>query len=168
MNELIFYPDPRLKQVSLPVEDFEEIKKTADLLQLLIFKNQARGLAAIQVSKPSRMFAILMDKQQEEVRIFCNPEIIEFRGKPQTSMEGCLSIPGVIGKIQRYPEVVVKAQDTNGAEFILQLKDHLAVAMQHEYDHLDGILMWNRMGSAQRTLKRNSYLKRRKKENAKR
>ncbi|MPQ42453.1 peptide deformylase [Clostridium tarantellae] len=96
------------------------------------------GLAAPQVGILKRIFVI--DVQDGNgVKVFINPEIIEKSGE-YTDYEGCLSLPGMQSEVSRAKKVKVKALDENGEEFILEGEDFLAKAIQHENDHLDGIL----------------------------
>ncbi|MEG0296081.1 MAG: peptide deformylase [Clostridium sp.] len=96
------------------------------------------GLAAPQVGILKRIFVIDI-YDDYGLRVFINPEILEKKGS-QCDDEGCLSIPGEAGEVERANYVKVKAFNEKGEEFILEAEELLARAIQHEYDHLDGVL----------------------------
>lgn len=108
------------------------LKDMADTM----YEHQGVGLAAPQVGILKR--AVVIDVGDGLFELI-NPEIIEISGE-QTNREGCLSLPGISGEVERPERVVVKALDTNGDEITLEATDLLAIAVCHEVDHLDGIL----------------------------
>ena len=100
------------------------------------------GLAAPQVGILRRIFVI--DAQDGEgIRVFINPQILKTKGS-QKDIEGCLSLPGRENEVERANYVKIKALDENGEEFVLEGEGLLARAIQHENDHLDGILFIDR------------------------
>ncbi|MCI5636775.1 MAG: peptide deformylase [Sarcina ventriculi] len=112
-----------------------------DMIETMYDKNGV-GLAAPQVGILRRIFVI--DAQDGEgIRVFINPQILETKGS-QKDIEGCLSLPGRENEVERANYVKIKALDENGEEFVLEGEGLLARAIQHENDHLDGILFIDR------------------------
>jgi len=146
MLEIRIYPDPVLRMVAEPVTDFDE--KLARLVQDMaetMYTSPGVGLAAPQVGVSRRLFVIdIASPSRENLLVFVNPEIIERDGEI-TWEEGCLSFPDVHTDVERARRVVVRALDTEGEEFELEAEDLLAVAIQHELDHLDGRLLIDNM-----------------------
>lgn len=119
------------------VEVFDqELSDFIDQMFIKMKESEGIGLAAPQVGVSKNIFVIEIDKKLE----FINPKIIQTSTAMQIDEEGCLSIPGFYKEIQRYKEVVVQAQRRDGKFFKLRAKDLLARAIQHESDHLKGIL----------------------------
>jgi len=175
--ELILYPHEVLREVCTPVEMEEiegptreggrlfilppEIKEFCEELNKSLYHYNGQGLAAPQVGKTIRVFSLLLS---DEAICFINPEVTEFLGNPIKIKEGCLSLPGVRAATKcRNDYISIRATDLLGEEFDKKLMLIEAVAFQHELDHLDGKVLFNRMGQAQRQLKKNSYLKKIKK-----
>jgi peptide deformylase len=115
------------------------------------------GLAAPQVGVPLRLAVIEVD---EQVTVIVNPEIVKREGEYEPG-EGCLSVPGYWGKLKRAEKVMVKAKDRHGKDFRLTAEGLLAQALQHEIDHLDGILYVDHMESLERDLRRSEPLRKR-------
>ena len=110
------------------------------------------GLAAPQVHEDLRVFVALLDEEpgpESEAVALINPEIVPQAASTEEGWEGCLSIPDIRGRVPRYTDVVVKALDRHGKPTELRLKDFPARVAQHETDHLDGILFFDRMTSMQ-------------------
>jgi peptide deformylase len=105
------------------------------------------GLAANQIGEPHRIFLIDIASEDEpsDLRVFINPELVATEGT-QTWEEGCLSFPGVTEEVKRSAKVKVRATDRDGKPFELEADGLLAVAIQHEYDHLEGVLMIDHLG----------------------
>jgi peptide deformylase len=149
IREIIVYPDKRLKEISKPVERFDEELHALldDMYETMIAKNGV-GLAAIQVGVPLRVLIINVpvetdsedpreQQPKENTLEVINPVILEADGKTRYQ-EGCLSVPGYFEEVDRYKEVRIEYQDRHGKKFILEDDDFLAIALQHEIDHLDG------------------------------
>lgn len=137
IRKIIQIGDETLRKRSFEVTDFGE--KTIQLLDDMkqtLKKAQGAGLAAVQVGVLRRIFIVDTDDGYFE---FINPEIIRVKGK-QFGTEGCLSVAGKWGEVERPAEVRVSAFDRNGKKFTLNVKDFTARAVCHEYDHLEGIL----------------------------
>ena len=140
---ILTYPDPRLREVARPVANVDDsIRSVIDDMAETMYSAPGIGLAATQVGIPLRIFVIdtAIEGEQSDLRVFINPQIVERRGK-HTWREGCLSFPDVAEEVKRAQSVRVKALDRDGRPFELDAEDLLAVAIQHEADHLDGILM---------------------------
>jgi peptide deformylase len=105
------------------------------------------GLAATQIGEAYQLFVIDVATEDEpsDLRVFINPEILERHDVLEWN-EGCLSFPGVSEQIERAARVKVRAQGEDGAWFELEAEGLLAVAIQHEYDHLQGVLMIDHLG----------------------
>ncbi len=153
------YPDPVLKEKCKPVEAVGD-----DVLQVLrdmaetMYMNRGVGLAAPQVGVGLRL--IVVDARQGEnggeLLKLINPRITEKEGKKKCE-EGCLSLRGLILDIDRYVTVTVEARDPSGKPRRIEAEGLLSVALQHEIDHLDGIILVDRLSS----LRRNLYHKKR-------
>src|SRR5581483_8206218 len=146
--QIIFYPDPRLRKVSEPVTVFD------DRLKLLVAKmfelmraNKGVGLAAPQVGENIRLFVVNPTGQPEDDRIYVNPMLSEPDGPEEEGDEGCLSLPDISGKIMRTKTLRMDAQDVEGKPFTDTQSGYLARIWQHEFDHLNGTLIIDRMGA---------------------
>jgi peptide deformylase len=140
---ILTYPDPRLREVARPVSNVDDsIRSLVDDMAETMYAAPGIGLAANQVGIPLRIFVIdtAAEGEQSNLRVFINPQIVERRGKHMWR-EGCLSFPDVAEEVKRAQSVRVRALDREGREFELDAEELLAVAIQHESDHLDGILM---------------------------
>ena len=129
--------DPLLRQTSKPVTEITpRIHKLLNDMADTMYDAEGVGLAAPQIAILKRVIVIDIGEGLIEL---INPEIIEKDGV-QIGPEGCLSVPGVVGKVRRADSVKVKALDRNGKEYIIEGTGLLARALQHEIDHLNGIL----------------------------
>lgn len=152
--KIVKYPEPVLSQPGEPVTEFNsELRKlVADMFETT-YANQGIGLAAPQVGVSKRITTIdlSMGKDPKERLVFINPEIITSEGKLYEE-EGCLSFPDIREKVVRAAHVRVRAQDEYGKWFEMDGDDLLARCMQHEIDHLDGVLFIFRMSALKRNL----------------
>ncbi|QOR36192.1 peptide deformylase [Clostridium sp. 'deep sea'] len=129
--------DPILRQIAKPVTNYGKwLKKLLDDMEETMLLSDGAGLAAPQVGISKRIITVLAE---EGVLRLVNPVIVEAEGE-KYDLEGCLSVPEFIGKVKRAERVVVKANDENGNEITVKGDGLIAVALQHETDHLDGIL----------------------------
>ncbi len=147
MFEIVKYGDERLKQKCEKISKFDDdLKKIADDMYDSMIENHGIGLAASQVGILKRIVVINEKRENEDGeeadnRIdLINPKITAYSMKKVKMEEGCLSIPGIYADIERPAIVKVKAQDLNGNEFNLNARGLLARVIQHEIDHLNGIL----------------------------
>ena len=140
--ELVLYPDPILRKraAALQVIDDEVKSRVVEMFETMYEENGV-GLAAPQMGWSSRLFVTNpygVDCRDEE-QVFINPRILESSGE-DVDEEGCLSIPDVRGQVRRSLRISVEAQDITGKVFRQDLEGLPARVVQHEYDHLDGIL----------------------------
>jgi peptide deformylase len=154
IRQILTYPDPRLREVAQPVQQFDaEIQKLAQDMAETMYDAPGVGLAATQIGVALRIFVIDIAAEDEpsDLKVFINPEILESSGT-QTWEEGCLSFPGVSEEIKRAAKVRVKALDIDGKPFELEATGLMAVAIQHEHDHLNGELMIDHLGALKKRL----------------
>ncbi|GAA4052345.1 peptide deformylase [Parerythrobacter jejuensis] len=181
IREILEVPDPRLKTVSTPVETFDdELKKLVEDMFETMYAAPGIGLAAIQVGVPKRVLVIDlqepdMDAEPEECdhdhgdgegshkhypvkndpRVYINPEILDPDEELGTYQEGCLSVPEIYADVDRPKTCTVRYQDVEGKQHEEALGGLLATCLQHEMDHLEGILFIDHLSR----LKRNMALK---------
>ncbi|MBQ2644178.1 peptide deformylase [bacterium] len=144
IRKILKYGDPLLRQKSKEVSKIsKKIQTLAEDMLDTMYANNGVGLAAPQVGELLRMFVIDVSTPKEKYNpiVLINPKIIKKSGAVACN-EGCLSFPEVYTDVRRYKNVTVKALDIKGKPFIIEGKDGelLARALQHEFDHLDGIL----------------------------
>jgi peptide deformylase len=143
---IIHYPDPRLRKVCDAVTVFDEnlIALSKRMFELMR-QEQGVGLAAPQVGVNLRLFVMNPTGKPEDDRVVVNPELLDADGN-ELDDEGCLSLPKIRAQIGRATELHLKAQDEHGRPFELDLEDFEARVVQHEFDHLNGIMLIDRMG----------------------
>lgn len=146
--EIKKYPDSILRKISQEVgeitDDIEKLKK--DMTETMI-KNGGAGLAAPQVGQLKRIITVQTDKEPLEL---INPKIIKKSKETEVAEEGCLSFPGLWLNIRRSKEVEIRARDKAGREVQISAQGFQARVLQHEIDHLDGILFIDKLGFFQR------------------
>ena len=148
IRTILHYPDKRLREAGKRVEAVTpEIQKLVDDMAETMYAAPGVGLAATQIGVALAIFVVdtAAEGEPSEFRVFINPEIVEKDGE-LTWNEGCLSFPEIHEEIDRAAKVKVRAQDRDGKWFELEAEDLLAVAIQHEFDHLQGVLMIDHMG----------------------
>ncbi len=140
------YPAEVLAQKSKPVEKIDDnIRKLVDKMTDIMIELKGVGLAAPQAGVGLRLFIISLDGTRENVRVYVNPTVTPL-GEVVATEEGCLSVPGINTKIRRFGRCKVTATDLSGKEFTEEGEGLYARALQHEYDHIEGITIVNRMG----------------------
>ena len=143
VREIIKLPDKRLRLVSQAVKKVDRGIKglVADMFETM-YEAPGIGLAAIQIGVPARVVTMDLSKKEEEQepRVFINPEILWTSDETATYEEGCLSIPEFYEEVERPAQVRVKYLDLEGREQLLEAKGLLATCLQHEIDHLNGVL----------------------------
>lgn len=138
---VLYGEDDVLREKAKPIARINEsVHKLLDDLRDTMYSNKGVGLAAPQIGVLKR--AIVVDAGEGLIELI-NPEILEASGK-EADLEGCLSIPGVLGEVERAASVVVQGLDREGREIKVQANGFCARALQHEIDHLDGILFIDR------------------------
>lgn len=164
--KLYTYPDKILSQKCEKVAEVnDDIRKLLDDMLETMYADKGVGLAAPQIGKALRIIVVDDKVTEDGVRgphplYMVNPEIIKKSEEKFWFNEGCLSVPGQCAEVERHYAVTVKYLDYNGVEQVLDAEDYLAVILQHETDHLDGILYIDRISR----LKRNMILKKLKKQ----
>lgn len=162
IRTILHYPDPRLREKATDVEEVtDEIRTLLDDMAETMYAAPGVGLAAPQIGVSKRIFVIDIAGEDEpsELRSFINPEIIKTEGT-QIWCEGCLSFPGISEDVERAEVVTVRAIDENGKTFELTADGLLAVAIQHENDHLEGVLMVDHLGMLKKRIVHRKMLKR--------
>lgn len=141
--DIITVPNKLLLQVSKPVEKIDhEVKVLAMNMLETMYENNGVGLAAVQVGVLKRIIVVdVWHDNETRPLLMINPEIIEYSDTQKDFAEGCLSVPGIRKKISRPSEITVKYFDLNGAEHVINADGLLAVCIQHEIDHLNGIVI---------------------------
>lgn len=134
------FPDARLRNKAQAVGQVDdEIKLIVSNMFETMYEQHGVGLAAIQVNIPQRIIVMDVSESQTSPLAFINPQIVEREGI-QFESEGCLSFPGVFDKVERSDKIRVKALNKEGEEFQLDAEGLLSICIQHEMDHLEGIL----------------------------
>ena len=138
--EVLRFPDERLRTVAKPVKEINDQIRTLveDMFETMREENGI-GLAATQVNTHLRIVVMDVSEDQSNPLVFINPEITEKNGST-ISEEGCLSVPNSYAKVERAEKVKVTALDTNGESFRMDADGLLAICIQHELDHLRGVL----------------------------
>ena len=154
IHEVVKYPDPVLGRRGDAVTEFgPELKSLVDEMFDSMYAAQGIGLAAPQISLSQRITVIDVSfkKDPSQKIALVNPEIIERTGK-QVEEEGCLSLPEIREKVERAAWVKVRAQDVTGKWFEVEGEELLSRALQHEIDHLDGVLFIDRISRLKREM----------------
>jgi peptide deformylase len=173
--EILEVPDPRLKQISAPVETFDDELRTlvADMFETM-YDAPGIGLAAIQVGVPLRVLVIDLQPEDEdaepevctahgghhhthqplkkEPRVFINPEILDPSEDLSVYSEGCLSVPEIYAEVERPAAVRARWQDLDGTVHEEAMDGLLATCLQHEMDHLEGILFIDHLSRLKRQM----------------
>jgi peptide deformylase len=161
VRPILHYPDPRLKQVSVAVEHFDtELRQLATDMVETMYDAPGVGLAAPQVGELKRLIVIDCAGKEEppDLLIAVNPQIFAKEGE-SCEEEGCLSVPGYYAAVKRFNRVVLNYQDLDGQARQREAEGLLAVAIQHEIDHLQGILFVDHLSPLKRSIFRKKYLK---------
>ena len=145
------FPDERLRTKAKPVAEINDEIKTivADMFETMYAENGI-GLAATQVNIHQQIVIIDVSENKEQSYVLINPEIIVKSDETVINEEGCLSVPGCYAKVNRHTKVTVKALDIEGNTFELDADELLAICIQHELDHLNGILFVDYLSSLKR------------------
>ncbi|SFK05489.1 peptide deformylase [Mesorhizobium albiziae] len=155
IKPLIILPDPILRQVSKPVERVDDqLRKFAGDMLDTMYDAPGIGLAAIQVGEPLRMLVIDLAKEGEEPapHVFINPEILESSDERSVYEEGCLSIPDYYAEVERPASVRVRYLDRDGKAQEIAADGLMATCLQHEIDHLNGVLFIDHISKLKRDM----------------
>ncbi|WP_120716158.1 peptide deformylase [Tsuneonella amylolytica] len=174
IREILEVPDPRLKTVSTPVTEFDdELRTLVDDMFETMYDAPGIGLAAIQVGVPKRLLVIDLQPDDEdaepvpcnhdghhhhhqptkkEPRVFVNPEILDPADDLMTYQEGCLSVPDIYADVDRPATCTVRYQDLDGNVYEERMEGLMATCIQHEMDHLEGILFIDHLSRLKRQM----------------
>jgi peptide deformylase len=155
IKPLIILPDPLLRQVSQPIERVDaDIRKLAEDMLETMYEAPGIGLAAIQVGVARRMLVIDISKEgdEREPLVFINPEIVRSSDEYSVYEEGCLSIPDYYAEVERPASITVKSLDREGRETLTEADGLLATCLQHEIDHLNGVLFIDHISRLKREM----------------
>jgi peptide deformylase len=153
VREILILPDKRLRLVSKPVKTIDrEVRQLVDDMFETMYDAPGIGLAAIQIGVPHRVVTMDLAKKDEppEQRVFINPEILWSSDDKSVHEEGCLSIPEFYEEVERPAQVRVKYLDLDGKEQEVEANGLLATCLQHEIDHLNGVLFIDRISRLKR------------------
>ncbi|MEN2985215.1 MAG: peptide deformylase [Thermodesulfovibrionaceae bacterium] len=159
--EIRKYPDEILKKVAEPVTKINgELQKLIDDMIETMYASNGVGLAAPQVGVLKRVIVVDTSARQknQSLLVLINPEIVNYEGEV-LSEEGCLSVPGFTTKLNRKEKIYIKAFDRKGKPIEIEADGLLSRALQHEIDHLNGILIIDRLSPLKKELFRRKYLK---------
>ncbi|GAB4224775.1 MAG: peptide deformylase [Bacteroidales bacterium] len=159
---IVAYGHPILRKVAQPIErDYPDLKQLIDDMYETMYATSGVGLAAPQVNRSIRLLVFDATPFSDEVpeaegfkRVMINPEILEESGEPWSFNEGCLSIPEIREDVVRQPRIRIRYLDENWVEHDETFDSVMARIIQHEYDHLEGILFVDRISSLRKTLLR--------------
>jgi peptide deformylase len=154
IHQVVKWPDPVLARRGEEITVFDAaLKQLVEEMFESMYEAQGIGLAAPQIALSKRITVIDVSfrKNPEDKLVLINPQVIAAEGK-QVEEEGCLSLPDIREKVQRAARVKVKAQDVTGKWFEVEGEELLARALQHEIDHLDGVLFIDRLSRLKREL----------------
>jgi peptide deformylase len=157
--QITHYPAEVLAKSAKPVEKIDDdIRQLVEKMTDIMRENKGMGLAAPQAGIPLRMFIISLDGSKEKIRAYINPTVTPIAEKSgfsfQENEEGCLSVPGIYTKIRRYKKCIVTATDLLGNEFTEEAEGIYARCLQHEYDHIEGTTIVDRMPTTSKIVHR--------------
>lgn len=150
LAEVIKFGDPVLRSTASKVEEFGDgLKGEVERMTRIVLDAPGSGLAATQLGILRRLFVYRPD-QSDEVKVIVNPEIEWSSEETEVGLEGCLSIPDVALEVERPNAIRMRAQNEHGEEILIEEEGWTARVLQHEADHLDGVLTIDRAGEEQR------------------
>jgi len=155
VKPLIILPDPLLRQVSKPVERIDApLRKFATDMLDTMYDAPGIGLAAIQVGEPIRLLVIDLAKEGEPraPQVFVNPEVVSSADERSVYEEGCLSIPDYYAEVERPAAVTVTYTDLDGTQREMKADGLMATCLQHEIDHLNGVLFIDHISKLKRDM----------------
>ncbi len=155
IRPLVILPDPVLRQLSNPLERVDDaVRKLADDMLETMYDAPGIGLAAIQIGEPVRMLVIDLSKEDEpkEPQVFINPELVASSSDFSVYEEGCLSIPDYYAEVERPDTITLKYLDRDGKQHLLEADGLLATCLQHEIDHLNGVLFIDHISKLKRDM----------------
>ena len=157
---ILEFPDPKLRTVAEPVTHVDDyIRQLVDDMLETMYAAPGIGLAATQVNVHKRVVVIDTSENKDNPLVFINPEVEPLTGITQEYDEGCLSVPGYYETVERPERVKINALDRNGSPFELTADGLLAICIQHEIDHLNGVLFDDYLSRLKRERIRKKLLK---------
>lgn len=163
------FPSAILKKKVQPVVNIDgKLQQVIEAMAKTMYQAKGLGLAAPQVGIDARFFIYDVREKDEpnHLSVLINPCIVEAEGEIVSSNEGCLSVPDYRSDVKRFERILVEGVDRNGAPLRFELEGFPAIVMQHEIDHLEGILFIDRISALKRNLYKNRILKKLKRESA--
>ena len=159
LREILAWPDPRLAQTCAPVDDPAAVEALVSDMFETMYAAPGRGLAAPQVGVMQRLFVMGAGWKEGEMtpRTCINPRIVAASEAMATGEEACLSIPGVSAEVTRPAEITLAYTDLTGAEQVETLTGFAARCAQHELDHLDGVVIFDRLAPEARATAEAAY-----------
>ena len=155
IKPLIILPDPVLRELSKPVETVnDDIRRLADDMLETMYDAPGIGLAAIQIGVARRMLVLDVSKDGEDKKplVFINPEVVASSDARSVYEEGCLSIPDYYAEVERPAGITVRHLDRDGKEQLTEADGLLATCLQHEIDHLNGVLFIDHISKLKREM----------------
>ncbi|OHV73388.1 peptide deformylase [Ensifer sp. LCM 4579] len=155
IKPLIILPDPILRQMSAPLETIDdEVRRLADDMLETMYDAPGIGLAAIQIGVPRRLLVLDVTKEGEERKpfVFINPKVVRSSDERSVYEEGCLSIPDYYAEVERPAAITVEYLDRDGKQQSIEADGLLATCLQHEIDHLNGVLFIDHISKLKRDM----------------
>ena len=158
--KIIKYPDPFLKQKCLPVTSFDkELKILTDNMLKTMYESEGIGLSAIQIGVLKRIIVIDITEELKKPLILINPVITPSNSKFLEFKEGCLSFPGIYESVKRNEEIAVDFNSIDGKKLSMKATGLLSICIQHEVDHLEGVVFLDRLSGLKRNRAEKKFLK---------
>ncbi len=155
IRPILTAPDPRLKAVSTAVKKVDgEIRKLAQDMADSMYAADGIGLAAVQIGVPSRVIVMDLDQKdgKKDWRVFINPKILWASDELATYEEGCLSVPEIYDDVERPARIRAEYLDLDGKRVEIEADGMLATCLQHEMDHLEGVLFIDHLSKLKRAM----------------
>ncbi len=155
MLNILTYPDNFLRQLAKPVKDIDgTTQKMIEDMSYTMYESKGVGLAAIQVGfdKSLILYDVSQCEGKRSLQVLINPRIIETNGRIISENEGCLSVPDLRANVKRAESILVEGFDRDGNPRRIDAEGHLAIVLQHEIDHLNGILFIDHISALKREL----------------
>ena len=153
-RKIVTYPDPVLARISAPVTDItDSVRDLAAEMTEIMYENKGIGLAAPQVGENVRLITVDLSgpDKREDLKVFVNPVLSNLEGEVE-SEEGCLSVRGYRTSVVRAETLHLSARDLDGNPVEMDADDLMAICLQHEVDHLNGVLFIDKISKLKRTL----------------
>ncbi|WP_201558557.1 peptide deformylase [Psychrobacter sp. 72-O-c] len=157
---ILSYPDPRLRTIATPVQEVTaEIKTLITNMIETMYDAEGIGLAASQVDRHIQLIVMDLSEDKDTPMVFINPKITPLVEEKQPYEEGCLSVPDVYDKVERPNKVRIEALDQDGQAMDKEVEGLLAVCIQHEMDHLNGVIFVDYLSHLKQTRARDKVRK---------